>query len=473
MTPAERQQFNALIARVAALEQRQIAGRGISTLYGGAITQRTTQIGFPAELTSTWNSDVGYDWKRLDLDTSTADISDPSVQPTGNQAFALDGNEMLAVGTGPVWMEPNPVGPGYLFTSPGISPCGEGGSGSGGDCFTTRAFVTNACDTPVPGSGGGTNRTIEYQFLKLPASAFVGSPFCVVNPTNCCLSPPPPPPLTDCCDNPVSATLCVTISGYCGCLNGTYTVEYDSTITAFPTWIGYATLCDSILPYQLTVQCTDGVWEFFLRRSDCSAAITFVSAVCDPFLLTFSGEIDSSCRPADCLDPGTITVVVSDPPCDGSSDAYYCILAAGDNCAAPMAPPVCTPAGSVPSDAVVCSGPYSSSAACDAACVSPPTDPCCGYGILDPDHPDMLVTLTGTIAPGSHTLTWNGSTSWTWTDGSNTLVLTCDGTRWILSGGGPPSFTVYSVSIVCSPFMVDFGSFVVAGNTETAVATLA
>lgn len=114
-----------LMARVAALEsqsqalKQQLRGSiGVSTGQGGALNIRTTQLGFPAELTSTYDATTGYSWKRKRLEPPT--FVNPGVQLTGNKAFEATSSTSVASGTS-VWMEPSPDGVGYVFQSGGSS----------------------------------------------------------------------------------------------------------------------------------------------------------------------------------------------------------------------------------------------------------------------------------------------------------------------------------------------------------------
>jgi hypothetical protein len=141
-------------ARIAALEQQVASlvrqttptlGLGIGTsTANSALNIRATQLGFPAELTSTYDATDGYSWKQLILDTTgTPGLENPDIQLTGDKAFEIGGNESLASGTRG-WMEPDPNAIGYLFlvsdaTPPPPAPCGGCGWFAGAteyDCWT-------------------------------------------------------------------------------------------------------------------------------------------------------------------------------------------------------------------------------------------------------------------------------------------------------------------------------------------------
>lgn len=141
MNASDRMRLNRLEAVVARLDRQAPTGRGsfgTSTNAGGALNVRTVQLGFAAELTSSWDDATGYDWKRLFLDTANSPISltDPGVQPTGDQAFSTD--QGLASGA-QGWMEPSPDGVGYLFTA------FAGESGGGTDCDDAAGWPDTAC----------------------------------------------------------------------------------------------------------------------------------------------------------------------------------------------------------------------------------------------------------------------------------------------------------------------------------------
>lgn len=106
--------------RISAIEQRlqalymQLRGSpGVSTAGGGALSIRTLQLGFAAELTGSYDATTGYPWKRLKLDPPA--FVDPDVQLEGVNAFEISGDESLVSGTS-VWMEPSPDAVGYIFT---------------------------------------------------------------------------------------------------------------------------------------------------------------------------------------------------------------------------------------------------------------------------------------------------------------------------------------------------------------------
>lgn len=139
MTPNDDARVRAIESKLAALERMLKPtgglGQGVSTSYG-SLNIRTTQLGFPAELTSTFNATTGYSWKRLALDTTLAiSLTNPAIQPEGTRAYEVTGNETLGIGDR-VWLEPSPEAQGYLFayccTGNGIrSGATDSGSGSG------------------------------------------------------------------------------------------------------------------------------------------------------------------------------------------------------------------------------------------------------------------------------------------------------------------------------------------------------
>lgn len=121
--PRTRQQLQDLQTRLDKLERKlapsTAIGQGVNTLYG-ALSIRTTQLGFAAETTNTYNTTTGYPWKRLELDISTPEFDDPDIQPTGTHAFTIDDNRTLPTGT-LCWIEPDPTSTGYVIVSTGTN----------------------------------------------------------------------------------------------------------------------------------------------------------------------------------------------------------------------------------------------------------------------------------------------------------------------------------------------------------------
>ncbi len=136
LTPVERAALAAARARVARLEARlrTVAGGGVST-RGGSIDVRTTQLGFPAELTAGWDDDRGYAWKRLRL--AGVETDNPAIQPAGDHAVTPDDDRSLEVGARG-WMEPGPDANGYYFLTAGA----DEPAGTRGDC-TSCAWLAD------------------------------------------------------------------------------------------------------------------------------------------------------------------------------------------------------------------------------------------------------------------------------------------------------------------------------------------
>jgi hypothetical protein len=112
--PGVSQQFSELLRRMQALEARSLTGLGVSTSYGAkSLEVRATQVGFPAELTSVWDTSTGYSWKQLAL--AGVSVGDPDTQRTGDKAVTVDNNTALEVGT-LGWLEVDPQAGGCLFT---------------------------------------------------------------------------------------------------------------------------------------------------------------------------------------------------------------------------------------------------------------------------------------------------------------------------------------------------------------------
>lgn len=118
MDPQTRQRLAALEAKLERLQSvlnpSSGLGPGVETLAGN-LTFKPVQLGFAAELTSSWDATTAYSWKRLELDDDQTALTDPDVQLEGNYAVEITGNEDLTSGTR-VWMEPAPTATGYVFT---------------------------------------------------------------------------------------------------------------------------------------------------------------------------------------------------------------------------------------------------------------------------------------------------------------------------------------------------------------------
>jgi hypothetical protein len=121
--------------QIAAMKQRTAPmGTGLGTFVGTQYQQNQTwnrQVGFPAELTSTFDPVTGYSWKALARDLAAPELTDPTPQNIGDNAIAVDGDETLTVGTR-VWLEPDPMGVGYEFQV----------GGGGGDVLGCSAFAS-------------------------------------------------------------------------------------------------------------------------------------------------------------------------------------------------------------------------------------------------------------------------------------------------------------------------------------------
>jgi hypothetical protein len=82
------------------------------SVFAGAEEVRPFQVGFPAELTGTWNASTGYPWKQLLL--SGVAVAAESIPLTGDLAVTPDNDATLASGT-VGWLEPDPQAGGWLF----------------------------------------------------------------------------------------------------------------------------------------------------------------------------------------------------------------------------------------------------------------------------------------------------------------------------------------------------------------------
>lgn len=99
---------------------------------------------------------------------------------------------------------------------------------------------------------------------------------------------PPTPPygvcgiVTTCCPGGANKTLTVTVSGG-GICDGGYTITYDPSITASPTWTGSSAVgtCPTG-PLEFT--CAFGNWVLTIGV----AAVTASAVSCDPFVIVFT-----------------------------------------------------------------------------------------------------------------------------------------------------------------------------------------
>jgi hypothetical protein len=167
VTPAERREFDALKAKLAAVERRvgDARGLGVNTTFG-ATHHRTTQLGFAAELTAAWDATDGYAWKRLRLEAVA--LTDPGVQLTGTGAVTPAGDETLEAGT-PGWMEPSPDGTGYVFTP-------DPGAGAAAACQSMLVGLDpQACLTGTVRAGTEGCTTVEGATVYLTYDAGAGT----------------------------------------------------------------------------------------------------------------------------------------------------------------------------------------------------------------------------------------------------------------------------------------------------------
>lgn len=146
MTPAESRRMAALEDQVNRLSRQagNARGLGVNTAFG-ATHYRTTQLGFPAELTSGYDTSTGYSWKRKKLIPGQVEpFINPSIQLTGNKAYSFVGDRALVGGTDG-WMEPSPDASGWVFVHR-YSQSGSGTTDGGIGCaLDTISFdvVTN------------------------------------------------------------------------------------------------------------------------------------------------------------------------------------------------------------------------------------------------------------------------------------------------------------------------------------------
>jgi hypothetical protein len=173
MSYADRQRLADMERQLAAIRNQLTPslgmGLGVSTNQGG-LNYRTTQLGFAAELTSTYDeggSDTGYAWKLLALQTTaTAGLVDPSIQLTGDKAFEINGDESLAPETR-VWMEPDQNAGGYVFQVSASSPTPPPPAPCGGCGFFAGATEYDCWTVTVVGAGGNMASVSTGQELAL------------------------------------------------------------------------------------------------------------------------------------------------------------------------------------------------------------------------------------------------------------------------------------------------------------------
>jgi hypothetical protein len=106
-----------LVRRIGQLERQSTHGAGVSTVFGVTST-RVVQPGFPAELTSSWDSSTGYSAKALTISGLT--VTNPDVQSTFTGVVTTDNDTSLTSGTRG-WLEPDPQAGGWLFISSGAA----------------------------------------------------------------------------------------------------------------------------------------------------------------------------------------------------------------------------------------------------------------------------------------------------------------------------------------------------------------
>lgn len=114
-----------------------VSGAGVSQL-SGVTHVRTMQLGFPAEITSTFDSATGYDWEQVLLVVDATPAVENETYPlTGNQAHTPDNDTTLAPGDRG-WMEVDPQAGGYIFVK----------GGTGGGRYGWFARLTTSTGSP-------------------------------------------------------------------------------------------------------------------------------------------------------------------------------------------------------------------------------------------------------------------------------------------------------------------------------------
>ena len=355
LSPVEQRRIASLEAKIAALERltrpASGIGQGSSTLFG-ALNIRSTQLGFAAELTSTFNATTGYDWKRLALDTTgSITLTNPAIQLTGNRAYSIDGSTTLASGT-KGWLEPSPESSGYLFVVSNVSTSPDCGPGCG--------WVAGLIGTSCPETIGDCLRV-----TILSADGHCG---CLDTGQTFTLS--------------YSGGIWTTTDTFSGC-DSTFTIEFDPNGCSGPC----LTLTGSGsggTTYELTLDCCGDNYAIFSGPGVVSA-----DNICsDPPVTT--GPSDNVFRIK------VEWVLCSNPDWDGAG--YYCV---GDpDCTDPGATFECRYFATDPGPCFeICSGPHATLDDCETACSLPPPPPppppvtvaCCP----DPIPGRLWVTITG------------------------------------------------------------------------------
>jgi hypothetical protein len=470
VTPAERRELDGLKAQVAALQRGvgNARGLGVNTAFG-ATHYRTTQLGFPAELTAAWDDDDGYAWKRLRL--VGVDMTDPAVQPAGAGAVTAGGDTSLEAGT-PGWMEPSPDATGYVFTpdvtamatafncrrrllgltadacvefsvSAGAGLCanvaGENlvGVKAGGYWYSLGTFATAAGEaqvrfqvkpfaldllvggdtyegTEVGCAGGG----LQYAFSDPALCDDEEAGDCGDNTFTVTVGCGPCDELRCCEPDELPDALCLTVtqdSGDCACIAGVY------TLTRVPGSAVYRVVqpnpCGVSFPnISWGLYCSGDIW--FLDNGIGGGPINGWSGVYDcsrPLGMRFTPTSVGTSIGEDCTPGFSLTVVVTEME--------------GEDCGSGSG------GGGFPD-------PPAAIGCCD------------GVGEDLAAHPPLELVIPDGPYAGTFTLTWNAtSQQYISPEIDGPKVLACDENgQWRLTDFTAPGFSLYAVDGSCSPF---------------------
>lgn len=117
-----------------------------------AIQKTRSQTGFPARLTGTYVAATGYPWEAMALRSTTAPkVVTITTPQNGKYAFTPDDNQTLASGT-KGWLEPDPLGNGWIFLTGGSSFTPTISTALGGS-VTINATDTTIMNCSIPSNG--------------------------------------------------------------------------------------------------------------------------------------------------------------------------------------------------------------------------------------------------------------------------------------------------------------------------------
>lgn len=161
LTSSQAAKLNEMARQLDQLSRLTVAAPlGMSRVGGSPVITAPGLQGFPAELTSTFDSATGYDWTRCRIDRSTATPSVETDPQTGSYAFTPDNNETLSIGDRG-WLEADPNSGGWIFIpevagSGSVSFLNDSAHGSGGTNYSITAdstFQATGMTLAIPSAG--------------------------------------------------------------------------------------------------------------------------------------------------------------------------------------------------------------------------------------------------------------------------------------------------------------------------------